>query len=87
MNGNWTAKCHGWMKLSDMQSDVISEVAGPLDLSRWVIVKEYERVSTDASHIPTIHAAFDVARGAKTLPQDIGIDNSEVTKIVDRPMS
>lgn len=83
MNGTWAAKCYGWMELSDTQFDVISAVAGPLNLSRWVIVKEYEAVSTDASHIPKIHANFSVAKRAKILPQDIRVDNYRGTKIVD----
>lgn len=83
MNGTWAARCHGWMELSDTQFEVIAKTTGPHSLSRWVIVKEYIPVPTNASHIREIYAKFDIAKRAKILPQDIRVENYRGASIVD----
>lgn len=85
MNGIWAVKCYGWMELSDKQFEAVTRDTGSLrvDLSRWAIVKEYEPALTDASHLPKIYANFEIAKRAKTLPQDIRPGNYRGTKIVD----
>ena len=82
-NGTWAVRCHGWMKLSDTQFQIIRSVVKSSGLSRWVVVKDYMPLSTTPSDIPTIYANFNISKDAKILPQNVRLENYRGSKIVD----
>lgn len=71
------------MRLSDEQFRVVQASTSQQDLSRWVIVKEYEPAETNSSHLLDIQNKFTIPKKARVLPEGARIGNYRGSRIVD----
>ena len=71
------------MKLSDAQFRDIGDVFDGEGLSRWVIVKDYLPMLTDASHTNQILKNFAIPKELRLLPHDVLPQNYRGSQIVD----